>query len=68
MPSGFMCIKKYFQKQKLKKIVGFRKAIGVLSPPYLVMEKFECSVHIYSGPCPGIEPGLTLCRKATRNV
>ena len=39
MPSGFMCIKKYFQKQKLKKIVGFHKAIGVLSPPYLVIDK-----------------------------
>ena len=38
MPSGFMCIRKYFQKKKkIKKKLGFSKAIGVLSPPYLVM-------------------------------
>ena len=30
MPSGYMCIKKYFHT---KKILGFIKAIGVLSPP-----------------------------------
>jgi hypothetical protein len=31
MPSGFICIRKYFHK-KIKKIFGFCKAMGVLSP------------------------------------
>ena len=33
-----------------KKKLGFSKAIGGLSPPYLAIDKFECSVHIYRDP------------------
>ena len=33
-----------------KKILGLSKAKGFLSPPYLLMANFECSVPIYSGP------------------
>ena len=38
------------KQKKNKKKLGFSKAIGVLSPPYLAIDKFECSVHIYRGP------------------
>ena len=41
---------KVFSQKKIKTILGFSKAIGVLSPPYILLDKFECSVHIYKGP------------------
>ena len=43
--------KKVFSHKKIKTIFDFSKAIGVLSPPYLVIDKLECSDHIYRGPC-----------------
>ena len=33
-----------------QKILGVSKTIGVLSPLYLVIDKFECSFHICRGP------------------
>ena len=54
----FYMHKKVFSQNKIKKIFGFNKAIGVLSPPCLVIDKFECSVHIYRGPCLGIRMPL----------
>ena len=38
--------KKVFSQKKS----SFSKSMGVLSPPYLVIDKFECSVHMDRGP------------------
>ena len=47
----------YVQESIFTKKNGFSKAMGGLSPPYLVIDKFECSVHIYRGPWPIMKHG-----------
>ena len=48
---SFYMHEKVFSLLFSKKILDLSKAKGFLSPPYLVLANFECSVHIYRDPC-----------------
>ena len=38
--------------KKIKKILGISKAIRVFESPLRCIWQFECSAHIFRGPCP----------------
>ena len=53
--SFYMHRKILLYKKKIKKILGISKAIGVIVSPLLCIWQFECSVHIFRGPCPSAQ-------------
>ena len=51
MLSIYICIRNYFHIFFFKKILGVSKTIRVFESPLPCNGKFECSFHIFRGPC-----------------
>ena len=53
--------------KKIKKILGISKAIRIFESPLLCIWQFECSVHIFRGPCSRLMDVLVDAREVLRN-